>query len=178
MDIKDYKFDVGDEVITVDGRHGKIVDICDCEMCRSRGFLEPFWQPFDGGTEVCISVDIASADFDGYYRIGKYRFNDFDKSSVLQHISDRESELCKLNAQLTFIEQQEHATDPEKALIIVESISKDFCGNWIIPHYYKPSDRTITLNNGEEVKEFMTDEVYYFLDYIKELIRKEINKNE
>ena len=42
MNIKDYKFNVGDEVITTDGQHGKIVEICNCESCRSRGFLEPF----------------------------------------------------------------------------------------------------------------------------------------
>ena len=176
MDIKDYKFNVGDEVITTDGRYGKIVEICDCERCRARGFLEPFWQPSEGGTEECISIDIAKADFDGYYRIGKYKFNDFDKTGVQQRINDTESELCKLNAQLMFIEQQEHATNPEKALIIVESITKDWAGNWRIPHYYKSSDRTVTLNNGEPAKEFMTDEVYDFLDYIKSLIRKEINK--
>ena len=176
MDIKDYKFNVGDEVITTDGRHGKIVNICECTSCKSRGFLEPFWQPFDGGTEICIPIDVASADFYGYYKIGTYRFNDFDKALVQRHINNHATELRKLNAQLMFIEQQEHATDPEKALIIAESITKDWAGNWRIPHYYKPSDRTITLNNGEEVKEFMTDEVYDFLDYIKGLIRKEINK--
>lgn len=167
MNIKDYKFNVGDEVITTDGRHGKIVEICNCESCRSRGFLEPFWQPFDGGTEVCISIGVADADFDGYYRIGKYRFNEFDKTGVLRRISNCESELNELNAQLMFIEQQEHASNPEKALIIAESITKDWAGNWIIPHYYKPC--------GVHKNFTTTDEVYDFLDYIKELIRKEIN---
>lgn len=176
MDIKDYKFNIGDEVITTDGRHGKIVDICNCESCKSRGFLEPFWQPFDGGTEICISHGDASADFDGYYRIGKYRFNNFDKTEVQQRISDLEYELCKLNAQMMFIEQQEHATNPEKALIIAESIRKDFAGNWIIPHHYKPSDQSLILCTGEATMEVKMDEVYDFLDYIKELIRKEIDK--
>ena len=176
MDIKDYKFNIGDEVITTDGRHGKIVSICTCESCKSRGFLEPFWQPFDGGTEICISFGVASADFDGYYRIGKYRFNNFDKNGVQCSIRVFESELCRLNTQLEFIEQQEHTIDPEKALIIAESIGKGWDGNWIIPHHYKPSDQSLILYTGDATMEVKMDEVYDFLDYIKELIRKEINK--
>ena len=176
MDIKDYKFDIDDEVITVDGRRGKIVDICDCESCRLRGFSEPIWQPWDSEIEEYITINTAKDNFAGYHQIGKYRFNSFDKAGVQLQISNHEHEICKLNAQLMFIEQQELASTPEKALVIAESISKDWAGNWRIPHYFKPSDRIITLNNGEEVKESMTDEVYDFLDYIKELIRKEINK--
>ena len=34
-------FNIGDEVITYDGRKGKIVDICHCEGCKRRGFYEP-----------------------------------------------------------------------------------------------------------------------------------------
>lgn len=176
MDFKDYKFNIDDEVITTDGRHGKIVDICDCERCRSRGFLEPFWQPSDGGTEICISIGIANANFDGYHKIGKYEFNDLDKAGVLLSIDSCESELLKLREQLIFIEGREQAFTPAKALAIIDSICKDWAGNWRIPHYFKPCNDIVTLNNGEEAQRFQRDEVYDFLDYVKELIRKEIEQ--
>jgi hypothetical protein len=176
MDVTDYEFNVGDEVITVDGRSGKIVSICDCEMCKSRGFLEPFWLPIEGGTEECISICHAQDNFSGYHRIGKYVFNDFDKIGVQQRINEHESEVRKLIKMLEFIEAQEHKFfNPEKALRIVDSIGLDMYGDWKIPHYYKPCNDDVELSNGETVKCLMKDEVYTFLDYIKVLIRKEIN---
>lgn len=176
MDVNDYKFDIGDEVITVDGRRGKIVDICDCTECRKRGFSEPVWQPFDSEIEEYIPIGTAKNNFSGYHRIGKYRFNDLDKAGVLLRIDSCESELLQLREQLIFIEGQEPAFTPAKALAIVESICKDWAGNWRIPHHFKPCDDIIELNNGGEAKRFSKDEVYDFLEYIKELIIKEIKQ--
>ena len=46
----EYKFNVGDEVITIDGHRGEIIDICECERCQARGFCEPMWE---NETGVC-----------------------------------------------------------------------------------------------------------------------------
>ena len=47
MDQK-YTFHVGDEVITDDGRVGKITSICTCDRCKTRGFYEPTVDFHDG----------------------------------------------------------------------------------------------------------------------------------
>ena len=41
LQIYDCMFEVGDEVITSNGKVGIITDICTCEKCKERGFYEP-----------------------------------------------------------------------------------------------------------------------------------------
>lgn len=103
MDIKDYKFNVGDKVITTEGVTGKITSICTCEDCTERGFFEPFWVGSDGGVH-CISIYDAKCKFPGYYQIGEYRFHDFDKGEVLLEMGHHEKELMRLKKQLQVIE--------------------------------------------------------------------------
>ena len=107
MDIKDYKFNVGDEVITIYGEKGKIVDICECELCRSRGFCEPKWveDNDDEQWEHYISNFEAENGFDGYFKIGKYRFNSFNKDHVLNQIAYHEDETKKYKESLKVIEE-------------------------------------------------------------------------
>lgn len=107
MDIKDYKFEIGDEVITTEGEVGKIISICDCDECKSRGFYEPFWVAEDSEWSRCISKFTAEDGFYGFYKIGKYRFNNFDKNSVLSAIDDCEKRLKQLKKQLRFIKDLE-----------------------------------------------------------------------
>lgn len=105
MDIKDYNFKVGDIVITTRGEIGHIEEICYCELCAKRGFFEPTWRVEN---EVCaryITKCDAECGFDEFYRIGEYRFNEFNKSELYAEIASCEKELKKLKNQLAVIEQ-------------------------------------------------------------------------
>lgn len=107
MDIKDYKFNVGDEVITIYGEKGKIVDICECEQCQDRGFCEPVWVEDIDDTqyEHYISNFEAKNGFRDYFKIGKYRFNSFNKDHVLKQISYHEDGIKKYKEGLKVIEE-------------------------------------------------------------------------
>ena len=107
MNLKDYKFEVGDEVITTEGVRGKITRICTCDRCEERGFYEPFWDDGIYVWEQCIDKFTAETGFNGFYKIGKYRFNDFDKGVVLREMADCEDKLNLLRKQLKFIEEYE-----------------------------------------------------------------------
>lgn len=110
MDIKDYKFNVGDKVITVYGERGEITSICTCEHCEERGFYEPSWVSEDGRGNYISKWD-AKHGFLGYYQIGEYRFNDFDKTQVWGDIVSYEKEIVKLRKQLAVIENIEGKND-------------------------------------------------------------------
>lgn len=58
----------------------------------------------------------------------------------------------------------------QKALAILQSIHKNCYEDWIIPHCPKYCNKEITLINGEKATLVMEDEVYDFLDYVKNLI--------
>lgn len=109
MKISDYKFEIGDEVITVEGVKGKIVDICHCSACESRGFPEPVWVKDDDKSETRYYIAITNAriGFLDFYKIGKYRFNDFEKGEVLREMAYHEDMLKKLRQQLRVIEAVE-----------------------------------------------------------------------
>ena len=107
VNIKDYEFNVGDEVITTEGVRGKITRICTCDRCERRGFYEPFWIIEDDDWEKCIDIYDAESGFSSFYKIGKYRFNDFDKGNVLQEMASCEHELKRLRKQLRIIEELE-----------------------------------------------------------------------
>ena len=105
--IKDYKFKIGDYVITTEGIRGKIIDICDCSQCVGRGFYEPIWIAEDDNNKEYITIGTAICGFRGYYQIGEYRFHDFDKSEVLQDMAYYEKKLKQLKKQLKVIEDIE-----------------------------------------------------------------------
>lgn len=105
MNIKDYKFHVGDEVITTEGERGRITSICTCERCQERGFHVPFWAGEFDKWEHCIDKFTAENGFSGYYKIGEYRFNNFDKAEVLQCMAACERELQKCRKRLETIEE-------------------------------------------------------------------------
>ena len=107
MDIKEYKFKIGDDVITTDGKRGKIFDICTCSQCLERGFCEPIWITEDDNDRNYITIETAIRGFREYYQIGEYRFNDFDKSEILGTMALYEKELKQLKKQLKVIEDLE-----------------------------------------------------------------------
>lgn len=102
-----YDFKVGDKVITDEGIIGVITDICTCEKCKERGFYEPTWVCDDDGGVNYITLYDLKQGFYGYYQIGDYRFNKFDKDSVLKRIQYSEKILEKSKKQLTVIESLE-----------------------------------------------------------------------
>lgn len=96
MDRK-YIFHVGDEVITVHGRVGKIASICTCERCEERGFYEP---TVDFGDEYYnyITHWDEEDEFSHYYKIGDYIFGNLDLESQQELISTLERRLAKAYA--------------------------------------------------------------------------------
>ena len=104
--LQDYKFNIGDEVITTDGMRGTITDICECDRCKDRGFCEPVWVDECGNENFITDYSIA-AGAPGYYKIGAYRFREFDKESVLMDIEFYEAELARHKKHLQFIEEYE-----------------------------------------------------------------------
>ena len=63
----------------------------------------------------------------------------------------------------------------EKALKILESITKNCYEDWIIPHHPEYCGEEITLPNGKKATIFTKDSVYDFLAYVKKLIEGDVN---
>lgn len=104
----DYKFEIGDKVITTLGETGTIVDICMCSECRKRGFAEPIWENDDGSGSDFITANDLLYGCSRFYKIGKYYFNDhFSKDIVLREVSYHETALKRLRVQLRVIEETE-----------------------------------------------------------------------
>lgn len=106
MNISDYVFNIGDEVITVDGETGMIFDICECEECKRRGFCEPIWEN-DKEDYMWITNSEAECGFTNYHRIGKYRFNPVRREAVEIEIAHLEGNLKDLRKRLALIETLE-----------------------------------------------------------------------
>ena len=85
---KNSLFNIGDEVITSDGRKGKIVDIFLCEECERRGFYEPkvLYDEYDD-VEYITNVD-RDYNFDDFYKIGNTVFGNADISKIDSAISE------------------------------------------------------------------------------------------
>ncbi len=109
MDIKDYKFKVGDEVITTTGIKGRIVYICTCEECIKRGFDEPIWvEDDDEFEEHFITNADAHRNFRGFYKIGNYIFDkEFHKDVLLTNIEFYEERITDAKKRLKVIEELE-----------------------------------------------------------------------
>lgn len=105
MNISDYKFNVGDEVITSEGERGKITYICECNKCKERAFCEPIWVKDGESEEEYITNYMAQAGFKGFYRIGQYRFDDFCENILLKEIQDYEEEIARRKKQLANIKE-------------------------------------------------------------------------
>ena len=122
MNINDYVFNIGDEVITVEGVRGKIVDICRCERCLDRGFCEPRWAD-ETGEEWYITISDANQAFSSFYKIGRYHFSPFDKDKVEKDIAHFESIVNDLEKRLEFMDEIERQ-DP------YAKIFDETCAGW------------------------------------------------
>lgn len=106
MNPMDYEFNIGDEVITVEGQRGYITYICHCERCVERGFFEPSWED-ERGEMHYISNYVAENGFDHYYKIGTYYFNPFRKDIVIEKIEYYEDIANQMKKQLSVINEVE-----------------------------------------------------------------------
>ena len=97
----EYEFCLGDTVITTDGIVGKIIDFCDCDECRKRGFLEPFWE--DEESDQFITIHSVKNGLLGFHRIGKYLLHPFDKVWIEGEIEKLNAEVVRLRGQLATI---------------------------------------------------------------------------
>lgn len=105
--MKNYNFKVGDKVVTTEGDTGVIVRICTCEQCEKRGFHELTWVRDIGHTYDYVTNHDAENGFKGYYQIGLYHFDEFDKDSVINKIVKHEMAIFKLKTQLRNIRKME-----------------------------------------------------------------------
>lgn len=106
----EYEFCLGDTVITTDGIVGKIIGFCDCDECRKRGFLEPFWK--DEESEQFITIHSVKNDLHGFHRIGKNLLHPFDKDWIDGEIEKLNAEVARLRGQLATI----NAIEAEEAV--------------------------------------------------------------
>ena len=91
-----YTFKVGDEVITSDGRTGTITSICDCDLCKKRGFYEPKVEMDIGVDQIWITDTDKENGFISFYSIGDRVFGNLDEESVckeLDEITERQRQL-------------------------------------------------------------------------------------
>ena len=93
----EYKFEIGDEVITSYGETGKVIDICECEQCAERGFYELIVR-YDGYTDW-ITIGEAKNGFENYYQIGKYIFGNKCLNKLEYDIKCLEEKLAKCRMQ-------------------------------------------------------------------------------
>lgn len=83
ISLMEYDFKVGDEVITSTGQFGVITEICNCDLCRDRGFYELKVEVTLGGLgTIHITDNDKRVNFRSFYQIGKYKFGNIDKDCV------------------------------------------------------------------------------------------------
>lgn len=119
MKISEYVFNVGDEVITIEGVRGEITDICKCVRCVDRGFFEPIWED-----ENCIEDYItryeAEHNFSGYHKICNYYFNHLNRQHIEQDIAYHEDMITRAKNRLVYVDAL-IATEGEITYETVES---------------------------------------------------------
>lgn len=97
LQLYDCMFEVGDEVITDDGRVGVIESICDCEKCKKRGFYEPMVINREAGTyQIYISDTDKENGFRNFYKIGDNVYGNIDEDTLLYHINSTREEMREL----------------------------------------------------------------------------------
>ena len=99
----EYNFNRGDKVITSDGRKGVITEICNCDLCRKRGFFEPKVS-FDNDLPIWITDTDFYNGFSEFYSIGEYYFGNIDDMAPLEErIRELDYELFEIRRRLASI---------------------------------------------------------------------------
>lgn len=81
-----YEFHVGDYVETVDKEIGYISDICDCDRCKERGWLEPHIVFSDGEEDYISNYDVKCLS-NRFVRIGAYDFTKKENKKI-EHLEE------------------------------------------------------------------------------------------
>lgn len=102
IELLHHPFKVGDEVITDDGKVGKIIDICKCDKCKERGFYE-LEVEFDDGDTDYISISDKNDGFGSFYKIGSRIFGNLDDSYLLSRIAYLRGEMRELETRLSVV---------------------------------------------------------------------------
>lgn len=115
-----YNLAVGELVVTSTGKYGLISSICECELCRERGFFEPTVHFTDGSDELVITSHDKETGFKNFYQIGKYTFGNIDKKTVQEQIASAAAqcealslEISRCTAQLKTLERLEKKHETE-----------------------------------------------------------------
>ena len=88
-------FSVGDEVITSNGRKGKIVGFCQCEWCKRRGYSEPQVLYEDSECIEWITISDKKFGFKDFYKIGDTVFGHADVERIDKKISRLNKSIVK-----------------------------------------------------------------------------------
>ena len=109
--MNEYKFNIGDEVITADGWCGEIISFCDCSRCKERGFFEPIVEWQDGSVDWIPDL-VCHNNFSNYYKIGDYVFGNIHLEDVKEKIYDLKKKMWQLEDQrdvlLSILERREN----------------------------------------------------------------------
>ncbi len=97
-------FQVGNKVITADGREGVITHICTCAGCKERGFYEPTIL-MDDGDETYITKTDKECGFEEYYQIGDHVFGNLDEYNVIAGMERCEQQLAQWRKQLALVKK-------------------------------------------------------------------------
>ena len=97
-------FEVGDEVITYDGRVGVITGFCYCHRCKERGFYEPEVE-MKIGSQIWITTTDKDCYFEDFYKIGKRIFGNLDDKHLLDRMEVCKKEMQEIEAQLNVIKE-------------------------------------------------------------------------
>lgn len=100
IDLLEYTFKVGDEVITSTGELGVIEDICTCDQCKKRGFYEPQVKTEIGNGTIYITDNDKRANFRSFYKIGDRVFGNLDEDDLLDSIERNQTQIRELNEEL------------------------------------------------------------------------------
>lgn len=103
---KEIEFHIGDKVVNIFGDEGIIENICDCDQCKDRGFLEPKIRYANGDFEY-ITNYVYKNGLENYYIIGNNKFKEhLNIENIQSEINDTKkaiklstiklNQLCKL----------------------------------------------------------------------------------
>ena len=83
------EFNIGDEVIYSDGELGKIIEMCDCDICIKRGFIELIVEVEGSDSYDYITDYDMRNNFKSYFKIGsKFYGNLISDENLANDIED------------------------------------------------------------------------------------------
>lgn len=126
ISLMEYDFKVGDIVITSTGETGIIESICDCDRCKARGFYEPRAKVINDEDTIYITDTDKSLGFVNFYQIGKYKFGNLDRESIVESVKYATKNVEEANKKLENYRKQLHNLS---VLQILEKENKDFLFN-------------------------------------------------